>query len=83
MDKANVVSVQTNEQKRQSWKAGLIKAGAVASAVVASSQASAFEIGTILEGSGASENSDAIAVFVLGVVIILFTLGMARRGLGK
>lgn len=84
MDKANnVVAVQTNEQKRQSWKAGLVKAAAVGTALVASGQAFAFDLDAILTGSDAKTNADNTAVFVLGVVIVLFALGMARRGLGK
>lgn len=64
-------------------KRGLAMLAAGASSLVWSATAGAFEIGTILSGSDASDNSDAIAIFVLGVVIILFTLGMARKGLGK
>lgn len=77
MDKKANVTVPA---QKLNWKQKLVAGSVVA---LASAQASAFEIQTILDGSGAEDNSDAIALFVLGVVIILFTLSMARRGLGK
>lgn len=63
---------------RRSLALGVGSAG-----VLAGTQANAFDASTVLSGSDATSNSDSTAVFVIGVVVILFALAMVRKGLGK
>lgn len=56
---------------------------AFAASLLITAQANALDISTILAGSDANSNIDAVGTFVIGVVVGLFAISVVRRALGK